>query len=310
MKPTTDPTSESGAKPATAPSIAALPAPVPNPVAELNETKRELAKTQTLLKRSRDELGKALAHLRRIEENPLVMVLANLDAGSVLHDAGGKLTSLVALVRQRQGKGVFTFQVAIKPFKGDALEFVPKVKVSEPAEEVAKGVFYANDAGSLSRQDPRQRELQFSRGDRSAVEDAAPYRDEEREVGRRNAERGSGNTHSSGAGPKMAEALQRFDEATQPLRREGVSMSVTVENSGNEIARQDFPAEPPAALPTSHFPPPTSEDSEDDLRRAQEVINDLVGDDKTPTVTLLQSRMRGWGFQKATRVLAVLWPQG
>jgi hypothetical protein len=40
---------------------------------------------------------------------------------------------------------------------------VPEIKVTEPKEEAAQGVFYADEDGALSRNDPRQGELQFGR---------------------------------------------------------------------------------------------------------------------------------------------------
>ncbi len=133
----------------------------PDPLAELNETKALLATTRSNLKKSQDA-GEALrAHLAELEKNPLLMVLANLDGGSVLTDAGAKLAALCTTIRRRQEKGRFTFSIAIKPFKGDALVFTPDLKLAEPKEEVAQGVFYASEDGVLSRQDPRQREFGF-----------------------------------------------------------------------------------------------------------------------------------------------------
>lgn len=106
------------------------------------------------------ELSEKLAEL---EKNPLTFALSNLDAGQVLTDAGKALSDLSAIVRKREAKGTLTLKITVKPFKGDALVFIPDVKITEPKPEPAQSVFYADDAGNLSRNDPRQREFGFQR---------------------------------------------------------------------------------------------------------------------------------------------------
>lgn len=115
------------------------------------------------------------ARLKAIEENSLSFALANLDAGGVLIDAGEKLQSLAAIVRKREAKGTFKLTITVKPFKGEALVFVPCVSITEPKPEPAQSVFYASEDGELSRNDPRQKEFDGfgSREDRAEAHERA-----------------------------------------------------------------------------------------------------------------------------------------
>lgn len=151
-----------------------LPTPEPNLVEVNNEMKRRLAAVERLLTNERAENTKLQAYIRKMEENPFFMVLSNLDAGTVLREAGEELTTVTAAVRRLQTKGTFTLSLAIKPFKGEALLFVPEIKSKPPKDAAAPGVFYSDDNGTLSRQDRRQPELNLgknSRGDREGGKD-------------------------------------------------------------------------------------------------------------------------------------------
>jgi type IV secretory pathway VirB10-like protein len=152
------------------PNIAALPTPSAEEI--LREKLAERERFAEALKAERDALTAKAAQLtadvkeltgklRELEKNPLNFALANLDAGQVLTDAGKALADLSAVVRRRDAKGSLTLKITVKPFKGDALVFVPEVKITEPKPEPAQSVFYADDAGNLSRNDPRQREFGF-----------------------------------------------------------------------------------------------------------------------------------------------------
>lgn len=112
--------------------------------------------------------------VKDLEKNPFTFALNNMDAGAVLATAGNELKRLSAIVRERDAKGSFTFRITVKPFKAGALVLEPEIKVSEPKAEATKSVFYSDEEGSLSRNDPKQRELPLPYGDRGAnAEDRA-----------------------------------------------------------------------------------------------------------------------------------------
>jgi hypothetical protein len=146
---------------ASAPDLSVVP-PL-DPAAEIADLKSRLAwqeERATLHESRRNEL---MAELAKLEKNPLLMALNVLDAGHVLEDAGSQLTELVALVGRRQEKGVLLVKFEVKPFKADAVVCSAEIKVTEPKAPAQQAVFYANEEGELSRQDPRQRELALDR---------------------------------------------------------------------------------------------------------------------------------------------------
>jgi hypothetical protein len=151
----------------------------------LEKQNTELASSEAALKSKNaklsEELTAAGCKIRELERNPLTFALSSLDAGAVLEEAGAQLRALVTSVMNRQLKGKFTLGLTIKPFKAGSLVFVPEVKIAEPKPEPAKSIFYANSDGDLSRNDPKQKEFGFSRGDRSGNADPDAYADEERD---------------------------------------------------------------------------------------------------------------------------------
>lgn len=152
------------------PGIAALPNPTPEQSLreQLADAKDYTAILEGRIKAANED-RKALAEERddykaqiaEIEKNPFLFALNSMDAGAVMADAGEKLQALSAVVRRREAKGTFSMKITVKPFKGDALIFMPEVKITEPKPEPAQSVFYAGEDGELSRNDPRQKEFGF-----------------------------------------------------------------------------------------------------------------------------------------------------
>lgn len=132
------------------PTIAALPAP--DPLEQLNRT---LAKLEAAEKR----LAEMTSEREAFECNPVIFALRNLDAGSVMNEAGDKLSQLRADVLRRQGKGQMTIKIDVAPYRGEALEMEMTIAVRAPREERQRSIFFVGSDGNLSRNDPRQREL-------------------------------------------------------------------------------------------------------------------------------------------------------
>lgn len=160
------------------PPLAAVPDPAPaDLLTQLNEQRALVAKLEAERDRHRANAKDLRAEIARINENPLIFALAEIDAGTVLDDAGKKVADLFDLVQKRSEKGKVVITIAAKPFKA-ALVYSAEIKVTEPKLEATPAVIYVED-GKLSRHDPRQRELPLghSRADRRGRGD--DYSDEE-----------------------------------------------------------------------------------------------------------------------------------
>lgn len=98
-------------------------------------------------------------NLRRIR--PIADVLRDLGQGALVDDAGVALQDLVRDVRAIGKKGRLTLTVDVAPMKGDsgAVMVHAKTDIRPPATEPIGGVFFADDDGVLSKDDPRQMKL-------------------------------------------------------------------------------------------------------------------------------------------------------
>lgn len=92
---------------------------------------------------------------------PIADVLRDLGQGALVDDAGVALQTLVRDVQAIGKKGVLTIKVEVAPMKGDshALMVHAKTDVRPPASEPIGAVFFADDDGVLSKDDPRQMKL-------------------------------------------------------------------------------------------------------------------------------------------------------
>lgn len=92
---------------------------------------------------------------------PIADVLRDLGQGALVDDAGVALQALVRDVRAIGKKGVLTIRVEVAPMKGDsgAVMVHAKTDVRPPATEPIGAVFFADDDGVLSKDDPRQMKL-------------------------------------------------------------------------------------------------------------------------------------------------------
>lgn len=95
-------------------------------------------------------------------DNSILTLLQNQRAGDAMTELSEKLRELTLKVRATGRKGKLTFELTIAPLSkggGTAVSITDKVKIAPPDTEPEMAIYYVNDDGALSRNDPRQREL-------------------------------------------------------------------------------------------------------------------------------------------------------
>lgn len=95
---------------------------------------------------------------------PFAAVLAELHGGKVHARLTEQLAALTAAVTATGKKGVLTLQLEVKPLKAgqpEVLQVVAKsvCKAPEGEDAAPTTVFYADETGNLTRDDPRQPQL-------------------------------------------------------------------------------------------------------------------------------------------------------
>lgn len=88
-------------------------------------------------------------------------LLANCRQGVALADIDNHLANLVTAIHATGKGGKLTVSFSIKPIKAgsEALGVDMAVVAKEPTPDSTVAIFYADDAGNLSRHDPRQAKL-------------------------------------------------------------------------------------------------------------------------------------------------------
>jgi hypothetical protein len=94
--------------------------------------------------------------------------------GAALSDANKELTEVVAAVKATGQDGYVNLKIVVKADKTDetVVRFKPHVDFKKPRKGYAEGIFYVNDkTGEVTREDPRQIELQLERDAERAERD-------------------------------------------------------------------------------------------------------------------------------------------
>lgn len=93
---------------------------------------------------------------------PFAELLTTLDHGAAHAEASRGLHDLVQAVLAVGKAGTMTITIGLKPLKGstDQLVVAAQVATKPPKSEPAAAVFWADDAGNLTRHDPKQMELE------------------------------------------------------------------------------------------------------------------------------------------------------
>lgn len=88
---------------------------------------------------------------------PFADILRDLGKGQVADQAALQLTDLVQAVQTYGRQGTFTLQIKVAPVKGSVgqVTVAAVAKSSPPEADPIAGVFFTDDLGNLSRNDPR-----------------------------------------------------------------------------------------------------------------------------------------------------------
>ncbi len=95
------------------------------------------------------------------QQSGFMNLLANCRQGVALADIDNELANLVTAVHNTGKGGKLTVTFDIKPVKAgsEALAVGMNVAAKEPTPDSTLAIFYADQAGNLSRHDPRQAKL-------------------------------------------------------------------------------------------------------------------------------------------------------
>lgn len=88
-------------------------------------------------------------------------IMSQIRGGFALTVAGRKLEELTKAVRETGKKGSITFTISVEPDKVDenVVNVVPKIVAKIPEKGFTPGVFFVDENGKLTREDPRQLEM-------------------------------------------------------------------------------------------------------------------------------------------------------
>lgn len=88
-------------------------------------------------------------------------VVANINHGALVDEAGALLADLVQEVSHVGRKGKLTLTIEVAPFTGggDTIRISGRAAVTAPSRDPHAGVFFYDEAGALSRNDPRSTTL-------------------------------------------------------------------------------------------------------------------------------------------------------
>lgn len=97
-------------------------------------------------------------------------VLSQIRGGFALNQAGEKLQEVIKAVQATGKKGTLTVTIDVIPDKVDerVLKIQPSMKVKIPEKGFNEGIFFVDDKGKLSREDPAQAEM-FAERERNRV---------------------------------------------------------------------------------------------------------------------------------------------
>lgn len=93
---------------------------------------------------------------RAAQVRPFAHVLGEINRGAVADEAAAALAELVAAVRDTGRKGTVKLTITVAPFSGseEVIQVTGTVDLKAPKPHQPASIFYADDTGSLSRNDP------------------------------------------------------------------------------------------------------------------------------------------------------------
>jgi hypothetical protein len=79
--------------------------------------------------------------------------------GTLHDDLTLELNALVAKVASSMKAGELTLKLKLKPGKGGQIEIVDDIAIKAPKEEKGTSIMFATPDGNLTREDPRQMQI-------------------------------------------------------------------------------------------------------------------------------------------------------
>lgn len=80
--------------------------------------------------------------------------------GTLHDDLSNELNNLVAKVSNTMRGGELVLKLKLKPGKGGQIEIVDDIVVKAPKEEKGTSIMFATPEGNLTREDPRQLQIE------------------------------------------------------------------------------------------------------------------------------------------------------
>lgn len=99
--------------------------------------------------------------------------LADLSRGAALTECSEALQSIVKAVKETGLKGVLTLKINVELSKDeDTVQLTPEITAKIPKQPIKATIFFATDDFVLTREDPRQHEMQFGVVEGGKIQDA------------------------------------------------------------------------------------------------------------------------------------------
>lgn len=102
---------------------------------------------------------------------PFVEVLADIEGGRLLEDLTSGLTELVSQVLAVRKGGGMTLKIDVSPNGETSVEVRAKVNVNAPEPPRERTIMFADEAGGLRRDNPRQMRLPLREVSPAALHD-------------------------------------------------------------------------------------------------------------------------------------------
>ncbi len=96
--------------------------------------------------------------------------LQSFRRGELLRQADDQLEKVITAMAETGGDGKITIELPFKLNKAGQIECTPKVKASVPPPTMGTGIYFADDDGRLTRNDPRQYDIEDEIERRRAAE--------------------------------------------------------------------------------------------------------------------------------------------
>lgn len=80
--------------------------------------------------------------------------------GELLTQGNTQLEAVIQAMAETGGDGKITIELPFKLNKAGQIECTPKITSKIPQQPIGTGIFFADDAGRLTRRDPRQMDIE------------------------------------------------------------------------------------------------------------------------------------------------------